>query len=95
MGNCLHNKNILKNATNDVPFYSLDKRTFFGKIVDVYDGDTCTIVIKNNKELQKYKVRMLGYDSPEIKPKKIIDNREKIIKKAKDAKNALITPTDI
>ena len=68
----------------------MNKKTFLAKVVDVYDGDTCTIIIKNKKELQKYKVRMLGYDSRKIKPRKNINNREEIIKKAKEAKNALI-----
>ena len=90
MGNLINKNNDLKNATNEIPFYSLNKKTFLAKVVDVYDGDTCTIVIKNKKKLQKYKVRMLGYDSPEMKPRKNIKNRDEIINKAKEAKNALI-----
>ena len=90
MGNLINKNKDLKNATKDIPFYSLNKKTFLAKVVDVYDGDTCTIIIKNKNELQKYKVRMLGYDSPEMKPRKNINNREEIIKKAKEAKNALI-----
>lgn len=91
MGNLFCKNKDLLNATNDIPLYSLDGKKFICKVVSIYDGDTCTVVFKNNKELQKYKVRMTGYDSPEIKPRKNVENREKIIKEAKKAKNALQT----
>ena len=89
MGNLLNKNYKLKKADNSIPYYSLKNKSFIGKIVNIYDGDTCTIVIKNQGQLQKYKVRMNGYDSPEMKPKKNILNREKIKEKAIEAKNAL------
>jgi len=89
MGNCIKKNNKLKYADNTIPYYTLKNKSFIGKIVNIYDGDTCTIVIKNNGKLQKYKVRMNGYDSPEMKPKKNIVNRDQIKKNALEAKNAL------
>lgn len=56
------------------------------KIVDVYDGDTFTGCFKYNNKLMKYKFRCLGYDSPEMKPLKSIQNRDEVIKLAKEAK---------
>ena len=56
------------------------------KIVDIYDGDTFTGCFKYNNKLMKYKFRCLGYDSPEIKPLKSINNRDEVIKSAKEAK---------
>ena len=56
------------------------------KIVDVYDGDTFTGCFKYNNKLMKYKFRCLGYDSPEMKPLKSIQNRDEVIKSAKEAK---------
>lgn len=36
------------------------------KIVDVYDGDTCTIIFPYLNQLCKYRVRLLGVDCPEL-----------------------------
>lgn len=74
--------------TNDLELYSL-KGNFRAKVVDVYDGDTITIVIFNKFGFEKHKLRMYGYDSPEMKPKLNIENRENIINKAKQAKEFL------
>ena len=78
----------LKYQTNDLELYSL-KGNFRAKVVDVYDGDTITIVIFNKFGFEKHKLRMYGYDSPEMKPKLNIENRENIILKAKQAKEFL------
>ena len=56
------------------------------RIVDIYDGDTCTIVFNYKGDLIKYKARCFGYDSAEMKPLKSIKNRDEVIKSAKDAK---------
>jgi endonuclease YncB( thermonuclease family) len=55
----------------------------------VYDGDTITIVMMNGMKSYKYKVRMLGYDSPEMKPPKDDPNREEIKKNALISKQVL------
>ena len=97
MGNYIYNKIVnciydseLANSSNDIPLYSLDGKILNCKIVDIYDGDTCTAVIRiNKKQLQKYKVRMMGYDSPEMKPHLNVKNRDKEKEDAKKAKNAL------
>ena len=57
----------------------MKKFTFEGRLVqalvtDIYDGDTVTIVFFNGNEPVKYSFRMLGYDAPEVKPKKITEN---------------------
>ena len=55
----------------------------------MYDGDTITIGCKVWGKYFKLKVRMFGYDSPEMKPLKIKPNRELEIKQAKLAKKFL------
>ena len=50
-------------------------------------------IIFNKKELQKYKVRMLGYDSPEMKPRLNIPDRDKIKEDAIKAREALVEKT--
>ena len=56
------------------------------RVVDVYDGDTCTIIFDFKGEIIKYKVRCMGYDSPEMKPSLKNENREEEKAKAKEAK---------
>lgn len=62
-------------------FDELNKFTFNGlmtkaKIVDVYDGDTVTLVFYFNNIPIKDSFRMFGYDAPELKPLKTIPHRE-------------------
>ena len=74
------------NYENTVPFIPPVK---YGKVIKVYDGDTIWVSIFLNKQLVKFKCRMLGYDSPELKPLLKIKNRHEIIAKAIAAKNYL------
>ena len=85
MGNTCFNDYALLKQTNDLPLYSL-KGEFRCKVVDVYDGDTVTIVIYNKGGYEKHKLRMYGYDSPEMKPSVSDPNRDEIIAQAKLAK---------
>ena len=39
------------------------------KVVDVYDGDTCKIILQNDDKFVRYTCRLLGIDTPEIKGK--------------------------
>ena len=71
MGNCIFIDCCLKCKTNDLELYKL-KGNFRAKVVDVYDGDTVTIVIFNKCGFEKHKLRMYGYDSPEMKPKPFV-----------------------
>lgn len=50
-----------------VPLHSLDGLVKRAKVVDVYDGDTLTAVFYYRRRLTKFKVRLLGYDSPEMR----------------------------
>ena len=88
MGNCILIDCCLKYKTNELELYKL-KGNFRAKVVDVYDGDTITIVIFNKYGFEKHKLRMYGYDSPEMKPKLDVPDRENGIAKAKEAKKFL------
>lgn len=59
------------------------------KVVGVYDGDTITIVFRYRGELQQHNCRMMGYDSPELRPSKKMPNREQEIEAAKRARDKL------
>jgi endonuclease YncB( thermonuclease family) len=81
---------ILKKMDDrNVMLFSLDKKIVNAKIVRVYDGDTCFAVFKMGNDFVKFKVRMEGYDSPEMKPPMEQDNREKEKKDARKAKEEL------
>lgn len=95
MGNyccCLkyHNYDLVNIKYEDVEYFSLSGMEFDAKVVDVYDGDTCTVIFNLSGNLVKFKCRCKGYDSPEIKPPKDAKNREEIIFNANKSKNFFI-----
>ena len=79
----------LKN--NDVNEFSLKNKEFVCKICDVYDGDTCKVIIYNENNFVKFTCRLLGIDTPEMKPLKTKENRDSEINKAKLCRNKLIS----
>jgi micrococcal nuclease len=62
---------ILENSTKEnVPIFSLENEIFFGKVVDVYDGDTCKVnMFYRKNEIRQFTIRMAGYDTPEKRTK--------------------------
>jgi len=65
----------LRHATKGNDF-SYEGLVVNGRVVSVYDGDTLRIVFRYKGELQQHNCRMLGYDSPEMKPPIQNKNRE-------------------
>ena len=47
---------------NDIPLFTLNGITTFGKVVEMYDGDICKIILLVNNVLQKFSCRLLGLD---------------------------------
>lgn len=84
---------LAKVDPKEIGLFSLRGKRFPCRIVSVYDGDTCTALFKMDKKFVKFKVRMLGYDSPEMKPRLNIPDRDQIKEKAIEAKEALISKT--
>jgi len=93
MGQCIsyYDNKKLKILNNDIPFFTLDGQIFQSKIVDIYDGDTCSIVIKLDGKYLKFKLRCLGYDSPEIKPPLNTEDRIQLIDLAIKSRNYFIS----
>lgn len=79
----------LNRLDDTIELFSLENKKFETKIVKVYDGDTCFAVFLLNNQPVKFKIRMEGYDSPEMKPLLSQKNREEEIEKAKKAKSEL------
>ena len=89
MGNCIYKYQLSKKTTENTPKYEFKDITKLCRVIDVYDGDTITVAIKLEKTIWKAKIRMYGYDSPEMKPLKKLKNREEIKKSAAVSKLAL------
>jgi endonuclease YncB( thermonuclease family) len=70
--------------------FSLAGLEKWAEVVDVYDGDTMKVIMKYRGGIDRWVVRLNGYDSPEMKPLLSDPNRNEIIEKAIIAKNALI-----
>ena len=85
----MNNLEIIKNADNSVKTFTLENINKVCKIVDIYDGDTCRAVFEHNGEINKWTIRMNGYDSPEIRPSRKLENRDEIKQKAIESKNYL------
>ena len=78
-----------KTDGNSIPFHTMDGYNTIGKVTEVYDGDTITVIMKYRNCMDKFKIRLIGYDSPELKPRKDIDDRQNVVLCAKEAKNQL------
>lgn len=94
MGNCI-TKSILK-ITNEkkIKKFSLKGQKFIAKVVSVYDGDTIVVLIRYRMKTHKFRVRMLGYDSPEMKPRHDNPNKYAIKEAALQAKMKLLEKID-
>ena len=90
MGSCFSKKKLLEQTEfNTTPAFTLDNIKTNIKVLKVYDGDTIWISIHLYGRFLKFKVRMLGYDSPELHPKLNLPNRNEHMKRAIDAKQYL------
>ena len=64
----------------------------FGRVIKVYDGDTITIAAKlpyPQSPWYRFQVRLVGIDTPEMRPKKDVKNRESEMRTAVIAKTML------
>ena len=81
----------IEDCTKDTPEFSLCGMTLTGKIVEMYDADTCKIALPLQNTFYKFTCRLNGIDTPEMKPRKDKLNREAEIVWAKKARNELLS----
>tara|TARA_Y100000389_G_C17470594_1_gene530214 strand:+ start:6631 stop:7110 length:480 start_codon:yes stop_codon:yes gene_type:complete len=86
---CYH-KYILRKATDAIKPFNMDGVKCYGVVVNVYDGDTFKAVVYHNGLMKKLTFRPVGYDTPEMKPLKSMENRDIYIEKAKEARQKFI-----
>lgn len=84
---------LSKCCLDDIPEFSLNGVKTLGKIVDVYDGDTCKIILANENVLLRFNCRLKFLDTPEMKPPRNKPNRDLEIKNAIRCRNKLIQLT--
>ena len=73
---------------NDIQdYFSFVGKTFFARPINIYDGDTFSIIFLHNNNVIKYRCRCVDYDSPEMKPSLSNPNRDKEKALAVIAKN--------
>ena len=89
--NSTYQRNELQNVKNDsVQLFSLNDKHFTAKIIDVYDGDTITVIFKMFGKYYKWKCRIMHVDTPEIKKMVKPSNEEEKSKNEKEKKRAII-----
>ena len=79
----------LKQHDKKTPKFSLENHTKLAKVVDIYDGDSCREVFEHNRTINMWNIRMYGYDTPEMRPRKDVIERDAEIAKAKAARDYL------
>ncbi|MEO0236739.1 MAG: thermonuclease family protein [candidate division WOR-3 bacterium] len=84
-----HTADLINNTFDDIEKFTFNGLLTKAKVIDVYDGDTLTIVFYYNNQPIKDSFRMYGYDAPEMKPPKTLKNRELHIKAATHVRDYL------
>ena len=74
MGNCIMDTKCTSDST---PEHTKDNKIFKCKVLSCYDDDTITVEARLESKFFTMKVRMCGYDSPEMKPPKSDGKRTK------------------
>ena len=87
------NTKLVNAKIEDVPEFSLNGVKTVGKVVDMYDGDTCKIILVYKNELMRFNCRLIYLDTPEMKPSKDKVNRDQEIKNAHRCRNKLMQLT--
>ena len=83
--------NKLYECKRDVPKFTLEGKILPSKVfIEDICGDTFKACFWLGDNITKFSCRCLGYDSPEMKPRKDSPNRDKEKEAALNAKNRLI-----
>ena len=67
------------NSGNETPQFTFAGLESWGRVVDVYDGDTLKIVMPYNQTMWKFNIRLYGIDTSEM-TSKIQENKERAIR---------------
>lgn len=88
----------IRKTSKSIPEFNLQGHIKVCKVVSVYDGDTIKVCFYHNNVINRWNIRLLGLDTPELRPSRKIVNRDDEIKKAKGSrdylKSILLTPDE-
>jgi endonuclease YncB( thermonuclease family) len=85
-------KNIYDSCTcENTPYYSYENLKTYVKILKIIDGDTVDLALyyEDTNKTFKHRVRLYGIDTPEKRPLRSNENREKEIEASKISTKAL------
>lgn len=68
-----YDKNEWLHITNDTSEFTLNGVVTPGKVVDVYDGDTCKICFPWRDTVYKWNCRIQGVDTPELRTRNVME----------------------
>ena len=83
-------KKIININNDDINIFSLEGEIKIGKVVDIYDADTCKIIFILDNKIVKFNCRLNNIDAPELRQSKKNPNRIAEKKAAQIARNRLI-----
>ena len=66
-GESMRKQSLEEVIADDIPILPYKGEAITARVVDVYDGDTCTVIYAYGDEYLKTKIRVLGVDTPEKK----------------------------
>ena len=65
----IERRRLKKLSKENVKPFTFEHQTVTALICDVYDGDTITAIIGLHRTYYKFKIRLFGIDTPEIRTK--------------------------
>lgn len=68
-----YDKNEWLHITKDTSEFTLNGVVTPGKVVDVYDGDTCKICFPWHDIMYKWNCRIQGIDTPELRTRNVME----------------------
>jgi endonuclease YncB( thermonuclease family) len=74
---------------DNIQEFNLNNQVKVCRVIDVYDGDTITVIFEHFGKINKWKVRLYGINTPELRPSRSLDNRDEIIDNARKARDFL------
>lgn len=86
-------KNKFCQHGSETPFFTLNGVTDYARVIEVYDGDTITIVMKVHETFLKFKCRLMDIDTCEIRSNN--DKNKELGLKARNRLIQLITDKQV
>lgn len=68
-------RELYRHHGSNTPYFSLKGLKTYARVIDLYDGDTITVVFDVNGYFLKFKCRLIGVDTCEIRSKNVAIKR--------------------